>query len=328
MDIRLKTNAILSFRTSILALSFLIASVAWAHSAFASAVLVEQLKFDTNPAPEVRAVELTATLYIPHITKPVAAMVIINSSGGVLDTIEGHYARSLTQNGIAALVVDSFKPRKISNINEDQSLVSSWEMENDAFAALAVLKRDPRIDSNRIGIMGVSKGGMIAMNSALKVRRGHRRTGSLAFALHVAIVPFCNTSFRDTTTTGQPIFYMLAELDDLTPSKPCVGYADRLRKAGNKNVSVKVYPGQHHAWELIGPVIHMKTAENYSACASIIEDNGDHTVTATNKVVPLHKVGQWMKSCAVRGSHVGGGTAKQKRQATADLISFLKQNGF
>jgi hypothetical protein len=32
-------------------------------------------------------------------------MVIINSSGGVLDQVEGYYARELVKHGIAALVV-------------------------------------------------------------------------------------------------------------------------------------------------------------------------------------------------------------------------------
>lgn len=309
-------------------LQHLIIAAALSSSASAQSVSVEQLKFDTNPAPDVSPVKLIATLYTPRAEKLVAAMVIINSSGGVLEKIEGHYARSLTQNGIAALVVDSFRPRNISNINENQGLVSSWVMENDAFAALAELKKDKRIDPNRIGIMGVSKGGMVAQNSAMMVRRELRRTGTLSFALHVPIVPDCIGQFRNAGTTGRPIFYMLAELDDLTPSKPCVEYADRLREAGNKNVSVKVYLGQHHAWELIGPVIHMKKAENYSACAATIEDNGDRTVKASNKVVAVHNVSKWMKSCVVRGAHVGGGNEKQKKQATADLIAFLKQNGF
>jgi dienelactone hydrolase len=202
------------------------------YPAFAESVLVEHLKFDTNPAPGVTPVKITATLYMPQFDKPVAAMVIVNNSGGVLDRVEGHYSRSLSQNGIAALVVDSFKPRKISNIDEDQELVNSWAMENDAFAALAELRKDKRIDPNRIGIMGVSKGGLVAQNAAMLVRRELRRTGSLVFALHVPIVPDCVAQFRNAATTGRPTFYMLAELDDLTPSKPCLEYADRIKTAG------------------------------------------------------------------------------------------------
>jgi dienelactone hydrolase len=316
-------------RASIFALFLSITGSTWAHSAFGDKVLIEQLKFDTNPAPDVSPVKLTASLYMPQSSKPVAAMVIINNSGGVMDRIEGHYARSLSKNGIAALVVDSFAPRKISRIEDNQALISSWVMENDAFAALAELKRDARIDPNRIGIMGVSKGGMVAQNSAMIVRRDLRRTGNLAFALHVPIVPDCGGQFRDARTTGRPILYLVAELDDLTPAKPCLEYADRMKAVGNPNVSVKVYPGQYHAWELMGPVIHMKKIENYSACAAMIEDNGDRTMKATNRVVGAWNVGKWSKqNCVTYGAHVGGGTEMQKKRATADLVSFLKENGF
>jgi dienelactone hydrolase len=313
----------------VLVLLPLMVAAAFSSPASAQSVSVEQLKFDTNPAPDVTPVRITATLYMPQSTKPVAAMVIVNNSGGVLDRIEGHYSRSLSQNGIAALVVDSFKPRKISSIDENQALVSSWVMENDAFAALAELRKDKRIDPSRIGIMGVSKGGMVAQNTAMMVRRVERRTGSLAFALHVPIVPDCVAQFRNAATTGQPIFYMVAELDDLTPSKPCLEYAERMKEAGNKNVTVKVYPGQYHAWELTGPIIHEKKIENYSACAATIEDNGDRTMKTTNKIIGGWNVSKWSKqNCVTHGAHVGGGTEKQKKQATADLISFLKQNGF
>jgi dienelactone hydrolase len=306
-----------------------LAAFASTHCAFAGSVLVEHLKFDTNPAPDVTPAKITATLYLPQFDKPVPAMVIVNNSGGVLDRIEGHYSRALSQSGIAALVVDSFKPRKIANIDENQALVSSWAMENDAFAALAELRKDKRIDPTRIGIMGVSKGGLVAQNAAMMVRRELRRTGGLTFALHVPIVPDCVAQFRNVATTGQPIFYMLAELDDLTPSKPCLEYADRMKAAGNSKVTVKVYTGQYHAWELIGPVLHVKKIEDYSACAAMIEDNGDRTMKATNKIVGGWNVSKWSKqNCVVRGAHVGGGTEKQKKQATADLISFLKQNGF
>lgn len=303
--------------------------VLWTHPALAKTVGVEQLTFETNPAPDVVPAKIKARLYLPKSDKPVPAMVIVNNSGGVLDEIEGHYARSLSQNGIAALVVDSFGPRKLKNIVQDQTLVTSWAMENDAFAALAALKNDKRVDPDRIGIMGVSKGGLVAQNSAMTVRREWRRTGSLAFALHVPIVPDCVSQFRNASTTGRPIFFMLAELDDLTPSRPCVEFAERLKVAGNSAVSIKVYRGQHHAWELVGPVIHNKKSENWSACGAIIEDNGDRTMKANNTYVGARSVAKWMKdNCVTRGAHVGGGTERQKKQATDDLIQFLKQNGF
>lgn len=290
----------------------------------------EKLNFYTNAGSGVSSVKLSATLHMPRSDKKVAAMVIISSSSGVLDHVEGYYAHRLVQSGIAALVVDSFAPRNITRISNNQSLLSSWAMENDAFAALSELRKDNRIDPNKIGVMGVSKGGTVAQNSAFTFRQGARHTGSLAFALHVSIVPDCVThQFSHAATTGAPILYMLAELDDLTPSKPCLEYADRIKEAGNNSVSVKVYSGQHHGWEVIGPVLNVKTTENYSACAAMVDVNGDYTIKSNNKRIGRWQAGEWMKqNCVTHGAHVGGGTERQKKQATADLLSFLKQNGF
>ena len=39
------------------------------------------------------------------------------------------------------------------------------------------------------------------------------------------------------------MYFMLAELDDLTPAQFCVEYAERLRAAGNAKIEVKL--GDH-----------------------------------------------------------------------------------
>ena len=290
-------------------------------------IIIEKLNFDTNPAAGIKTVKIAATLYLPLTAAPVPAMVIANSSGGVVDWMENYYAQALAKNGIAALVVDSFKSRGVREVLSDQSAVTSWQMENDAFAALAELHKDKRIDPARIGIMGVGKGGLVAQNAAFTVRREVRRTGMAAFAVHVPIVPDCVAQFRNVETTGKPIFFMLAEFSDF--GKPCIQFAERIRAAGNPSVTTKTYAGAYEGWEYIGPVSFSKNAENYSRCFALIEDNGDRTMTATSQRVPGQQVAEWMKkNCVFRGYKSGGGTEKLKRQATDDIIAFLRTNGF
>src|SRR4030095_10978348 len=106
--------------------------------------------------------------------------------------------------GIAACVVDSFGPRGVRSTVADQSLVTAYQMECDAHAALRWLRQDTQIDSTRIGIVGVSKGGVAAVNSAIAVRRRWRGVDDI-FSLHVAICPGCVAQHRDATTAGAPI---------------------------------------------------------------------------------------------------------------------------
>ena len=54
----------------------------------------------------------------------------------------------------------------------------------------------------------------------------------------------------------------------------------------------------------------------------MIEDNGDRTMKATNKVVGGWNVSKWMKqNCVARGAHVGGGTEKQKKKYLVRTVS-------
>ena len=130
---------------------------------------MHSLSFDTltfdHPAAS-RPARITASLHLPaenHLPAP--CMVILTSSAGVQRHREHYYAQALNEAGIAALVVDSFTGRGVRRTVADQTLVSAAQMEGDAFAALALLRDDSRIGPERIGVMGVSKGGGAVLSS-------------------------------------------------------------------------------------------------------------------------------------------------------------------
>jgi dienelactone hydrolase len=290
----------------------------------------EFLSFPTNPAPGIRPVRISATLHLPDAQTPAPAMVLLTSSGGVQRHREHWYAENLNASGIAALIVDSFKPRGVRNTVTDQRQVSAWEMENDAFAALDLLRHDERIDPARIGIMGVSKGGIAAIASAVEIRKRWRRTGEMLFALHVAIVPGCTVQHRIPRSTGKPMLFQLAEKDDYTPAALCQTYATRFRELGNERVVVKLYEGAHHGWEAIGLLHELRRAENYSHCRALVEDNGSLFVPQVARHMSQDEYSIWAReNCMFIGrTHAGGGTVELRRRTTADLLDFLKANGF
>src|ERR1700694_4194788 len=124
---------------------------------------MESVSFDTltfdHPAGW-RPARLTAQLCLPETSDlPSPCMIILSSSAGVQRHREHSYAPALNDAGAAALIVDSFTGRVVRRTVADQTLVSAAQMEGDAFAALALLRTDSRIDPQRIGVMGVSKGG-------------------------------------------------------------------------------------------------------------------------------------------------------------------------
>ena len=249
---------------------------------------MESLAFDTltfdHPAA-CRPARLTASLHLPETDQLAACMVILTSSAGVQRHREHFYAEALNQAGIAALIVDSFTGRGVRRTVADQTLVSAAQMEGDAFAGLALLRADSRIDPQRIGVMGVSKGGVATLNAAIAVRQRWRSGFPHLFDLHVAICPGATAQHRDATTYGRPMFFMLAARDDYTPAPLAIEYAERMRSAGNDRIKVKVYGSAHHGWESIGPVFDIKDAENWSCCKNFIEDDGSHFIPAAGRAM-------------------------------------------
>ena len=291
-------------------------------------VSLDTLTFD-HPAAS-RPARFGATLSLPmQAASPSSCMVILTSSAGVQRHREHFYAQALNEAGIAALIVDSFGGRGVRRTVADQTLVSAAQMEGDAFAALAWLRSDPRIDPGRIGIMGVSKGGGASLAAAIAVRQKWRRGFPHLFDLHVAICPGATAQHRDPTTHGKPIFFMLAARDDYTPAPLAIEYAERMRAAGNRAIKVKVYGGAHHGWESLGPVFDIKDAENWSCCRNYIEDDGRHFVVAAGRAMPEPEYQAWAREhCVTRGARAGGGTEDLRRRATSDLIAFLQDHGF
>ena len=294
---------------------------------------MESVSFDTltfdHPAA-AKPARVSGTLHLPmQADRPFSCMVILTSSAGVQRHREHYYAQALNDAGVAAFVVDSFTGRGVRRTVADQTLVSAAQMEGDAFAALALLRFDPRIDPARIGVMGVSKGGGATLNTAIAVRRRWRRGFDHLFDLHVAICPGATAQHRDATTHGRPIYFMLAGRDDYTPAPLAIDYAERMRAAGNRRVKVKVFSGAHHGWESLGPVFDIRDAENWSCCKNFIEDDGNHFVVAAGRAMPEPEYQAWARiHCITRGARAGGGSVELKTRATADLLAFLSTQGF
>jgi dienelactone hydrolase len=311
-----------------LAIAIALASTGLAQQA----TRIEYITFETNGVSRSSAtpVLLRTLLYVPiNVELPIAAVVITPSSAGLRDDVEFHYASNLARSGIAALVIDSFGSRGVTHTIHNQRLVDSWEMVNDAIAGLRLLMADKRFKSDRIGIMGVSKGGIVAVNTALASVLKWAGASGIQFAAHVAIVPHCGWVPRALSTTGSPLLFLLAELDDQCPPDDCVGHAQRLRDGGNPNIEVNLYKGAYHGWEVIGETPYFdKWAENFSTCRAIIDEDGSSTA-ADGTLIRAEESRAWAETnCITLGTWCCGGNEAQKKRATDDVVAFLRKHGF
>jgi dienelactone hydrolase len=120
----------------------------------------------------------------------------------------------------------------------------------DAYRALDLLAKHPRIDSNRIAVMGFSRGGQSALYSAMN--RLYATLGpvnGLRFAAHIAFYPDCTTTYlEDTEVSGKPIRILHGSLDNYAPVASCRALVERLMMA-QKDAELIEYPDAYHVFD-------------------------------------------------------------------------------
>jgi dienelactone hydrolase len=181
-------------------------------------------------------------------TDRLPAVVLVHSSGGVGANVE-RWSQELNGIGVATFILDSFTGRGIVSTGTDQAQLGRLAMIYDAYRALELLAKHPRIDSARVGIMGFSKGGQAALYASLKrFQRMHGPAG-VEFAAYLPFYASCNTTYIDDgEVSDRPMRLFHGSADDYVPVAPCRAYVARLRQAG-KDVQLTEYPDAQHDFD-------------------------------------------------------------------------------
>jgi len=277
-----------------------------------------------------KAITIGGELLLPPGGAKVPAMIIHHGSGGVTDDRERRYARELLKLGVATLVLDSLKGRGVTSTVRDQAAVSTNDMLEDAFAALKMLAGHARIDAGRIGIVGFSKGGSVALLSAHEVRAGKALPGGLRFALHVPFYPACVTHYYKPKTTGAPIYLLLGGADTYVGVAPCQEYAAALKAEGAR-IETAVFPGAMHGFDG-GTAYQVPQGENYSRCVFAQQPDGTWK-ERTSGVITNDASGtrieagykQALAKCLTHGVR-GGPNEAAKTKAMADLKGYVQRH--
>jgi dienelactone hydrolase len=202
------------------------------------------------------------------------AVILIHGSGGVGGNVDT-WAKEINSLGIAAFILDSFSGRGIVNTLSDQSQLDSLAMTIDAYRALALLAQHPRIDPERIAVMGFSKGAVPAVYSSNERFRKLYDPAKVGFAAHIGLYTPCNVQYRDDDkVTGAPIRLFHGIADDYVSIAPCRAYVERLKAAG-VNVALTEYPDAFHAYDgTTSPPIQLPQAQTTRNCTLREGDNG------------------------------------------------------
>jgi dienelactone hydrolase len=243
------------------------------------------------------------------------AVILVHGSGGLTGGADP-WARELVGMGIAVFLLDSFSGRGIVNTISDQTQLASVGMMVDAYRALAVLSAHPRIDRDRIAIMGFSKGAVAAVYSA--VERFHKMYGEgVAFAAHIGLYTPCNVAYRDDDkVTKKPIRLFHGIADDYVAIGPCRTYVQRLKKAG-ADVALTEYPNAHHAYDnpSLPPALKLPQGQTTRNCTLREGDRGEIVNARSGKPFDLKD------PCVELGPQVGYNAAAY--QATVAAVKAL-----
>jgi dienelactone hydrolase len=188
---------------------------------------------------------LSGVLTLPRGATPAPAVVLMHGCSGVTQTVRD-WATALRDSGYVTFVLDSFGGRGIASVCETGALRSDSRVD-DAYAALGLLARHPRVDPARVVLLGFSHGGGVVLLAAAQwVARGYVFPGSPAFRAFVAFYPGCEG--RHPGALAGPLRVHIGALDDWTPAPPCEVMVESLR-ARNADARITVYEGARHGFD-------------------------------------------------------------------------------
>ena len=101
---------------------------------------------------------LKGTLLVPESDGPYPAIVFLHGSGNGLREDFRHFTEYFVKRGIACLIYDKRGSGESTGSWVNSSL---YDIAGDANAAIEYLRSNTLIDSNRVGLLGVSQGGWV-----------------------------------------------------------------------------------------------------------------------------------------------------------------------
>jgi dienelactone hydrolase len=192
---------------------------------------------------------IAAELRLPRAgAERLPVVVLAHGSNGVTPNVD-RWAQELNAMGVAAFIVDSFTGRGILGTRNDQGQIGFFVHVYDAYRALDLLAKHPRIDPARVGVMGFSRGARAGLYGSMKRFQRAYGPADAQFAAYIAFFAPCFTAFIDVEDiSDRPIRLFHGTADDFLPVAPCRAYVARLQKAG-KDVRLTEYAGANHIFD-------------------------------------------------------------------------------
>jgi len=284
---------------------------------------------------------ITGLLILPEQKKdkyPVMVMVMHSGcSFGARDFTYGHDIRKL---GVATLELDLCEPRGLSEnfpiLQGNFYKLTPWMGAADALYALKFLQGHPKIDSNKIGIVGWSWGGNVALYTNLDIIRKPILPES-DYSLSVAYYPLCRyLEKQQVSNTKLHIF--IGDKDEATRASFCKDMVKSINDFGG-NASLDVYPDSYHSfddiWRDSKPKYTSRMFNVTEDCKYWVDSDGRRSWRLNDMQIDLDDYDSWDLSADVYGKEysaecdhwglVQGRTDSTAQQSAVKLMQLIRK---
>ena len=273
-----------------------------------------------------KAVTVAGEFRIAQGTGRLPVVVMMHGSSGVGPNIEP-WSHQFNAMGLSTFVIDGFSGRGLTAVGPNQALLGRLNFILDIYRALDILAHHPRVDPDRIVLMGFSRGGQAALYASLT--RFHKlwNKSGVQFAAYIPFYPDCSTSYAgDTEIAGVPIRIFHGTPDDYNPVSSCKAYLERLKPAG-VDIVLTEYPDSPHGFDagLLGVDTTTVSANAQTARNCHLKEGEGGVLMNADTQAPF----SYRDACIELNPHVGGNpaTAAQARKAVSDFLQGLLKLG-
>jgi dienelactone hydrolase len=272
---------------------------------------------------------ISANLYLPSSCggEKIPAVIIQHGSGNPDNPWYSKLAKALNEEGIIAIVPDSFKTRGLKSTASDQSKLSKATRLYDTFSTFRYLQGLECVDPDRVGVTGYSFGGIISLDSVEAVLADRLGNGH-SYKASLPVYPSCQTAFENTKPTATKVHILAGGADDYTPAKYCVDGV-KTKKAKGWDIDITVLEGAHHGFNYEYAPEKLPEAWTFGACGTILIDDDGYETNKTYKATTRDGWSQYVRtmaaSCGKRGVTLGGSKETAKK-TLAFTVSFFKEN--
>jgi dienelactone hydrolase len=273
-----------------------------------------------------KPVTVAGEFRIAQGTGRLPVVVLMHGSSGVGANIEP-WVHHFNAMGISTFVIDGFSGRGLTAVGPNQALLGRLNLIVDIYRALDILAKHPRVDPDRIVLMGFSRGGQAALYASLDRFNKLWNKSGVEFAGYIPFYPDCSTSYvGDTEVAARPIRIFHGAPDDYNPVASCKAFVARLQDA-RRDVVLTEYADSPHAFDLgllgVSSLVVSANAQTVRNC-HIKEADGGVLVNADTQAPFSYK-----DACVELNPHVGGNpaTAEHARKAVSDFLLALFKLG-